>query len=134
MKKKNTKDCPLVLKENAAGILSVVNAAAVQLESFSTAQMKQLSTQFFSARGQPLVPLRLGHLLLFPAFPPIPSPVTSDQGPLGCVSFMHLRPVIKNRTENKPAKTKAERKTCITFCLRVSAFILSLLSAGSRTV
>lgn len=67
MKKKNTKDCPLVLKENAAGILSVVNAAAVQLESFSTAHMKQLSTQFFSARGQPLVPLRLGHLLLFTA-------------------------------------------------------------------
>lgn len=131
MKKKNTKDCPLVLKENAAGILSVVNAAAVQLESFSTAQMKQLSTQFFSARGQPLVPLRLGHLLLFY---PHPSPVTSDQGPLGSVSFMHLRPVIKNRTENKPGKTKAERKTCITFCLRVSAFILSLFSAGSRTV
>lgn len=26
---KNTEDCPLVLKENAAGILSVVNAAAV---------------------------------------------------------------------------------------------------------
>lgn len=34
IKKKNTEDCPLVLKENAAGILSVVNAAAVQLKSF----------------------------------------------------------------------------------------------------
>lgn len=70
--KTNTKDCPLVLKENAAGILSVVNAAAVQLESFYTAQMKQLFTQFFSARGYPLVPLRLRHL-----FPPT-APVTSD--------------------------------------------------------
>lgn len=70
--KKNTKDCPLVLKENAAGILSVVNATAVQLKSFCTAQMKQLSTQFFSARGQPLVPLRPRHL-----FPPT-APVTSD--------------------------------------------------------
>lgn len=75
MKKKNTKDCPLVLKENAAGILSVVNAAAVQLESFSTAQMKQLSTQFFSARGQPLVPLRPRHR-------PSPLPTaSSDQRP-----------------------------------------------------
>lgn len=66
------KHCPLVLKENAAGILSVVNATAVQLKSFCTAQMKQLSTQFFSARGQPLVPLRPRHL-----FPPT-APVTSD--------------------------------------------------------